>query len=112
MDNSKRLILKNGGTSQIIDPDDILYILSGGAYCTVYELGGRKLTVSKSLNVLNGSLEVYGFFCRIHHSHLVNINYVVSYNGSKDSTVTMSDGKTLPIARGRKRAFLDCFHQL
>lgn len=90
---------------------DILYCLSDGAYCNIYLLGGRKLTVSKNLKEVETTLDDDRFY-RIHHSHLINLDHVYSYLNNQQNCVKMSNGEELAVARTRKKGFLELFVRL
>ena len=54
-------------------------------------------------------LESYGFFT-CHKSHLINMSYIKKYH--KDGTLTMEDGSYVPVAKRRKKEFLDSLTRL
>jgi two-component system, LytTR family, response regulator len=48
-------------------------------------------------------------FCRIHHGHIVNINFIAKLQKGRDGSVIMQDGKEMEIAIRRKEEFLKRF---
>ena len=104
-------MLKTGTTAHVFDCDDILYICAEGSYTAFYLADDYKLIVSKNLNTISKLLGDYVNFCRIHHSHIINANHVVTYESSNTSVI-LSDGRELSVARSRRQDFLDCFLQL
>ena len=90
---------------------DILYCLSDGAYCNIYLIGGRKITVSKNLKEVETILDDPTFF-RIHHSHLINMAHAIGYLNQHYNCVKMRNGEELAVARNRKKAFLELFTKL
>ncbi|MEM1121769.1 MAG: LytTR family DNA-binding domain-containing protein [Bacteroidota bacterium] len=94
-----------------INRSDVMYCLSDGSYTHIYLADGRKLTVSKNLKDVTASLNDDHFF-RIHHSHLINIDCAHSFINGTQNCVRMYNGEELPVARNRKKAFLELFTRL
>ncbi|MBK8146380.1 MAG: LytTR family transcriptional regulator [Bacteroidetes bacterium] len=51
-------------------------------------------------------------FFRIHHSHLVNLNYVVKYIKGNAGYAEMLDGSLISISRAKKEEFLEKYRCL
>ena len=49
------------------------------------------------------------FFCRIHHGHIINKNFVEKMQKGRGGNVQMSDGKILEIAVRRRDDFLKMY---
>lgn len=75
-------------------------------YTRFYFIDGKKRISCKTLKQHDKKLVKKGFI-RIHNSHLVNANYVVSF--SYKGYLTLQDGTELPVARRRKK---EVFHSL
>ena len=82
---------------------DIYYACSEGNYITIYTNKGKTTNspyCSFTLSYLERELPST-IFCRIHQSHLININYTTNYN-RQEKYVLMADGKKLPVSNGGK----------
>ncbi len=91
----------------LIDTDKIMYCESEGRYTNFYLAGDhKKIMVSKNLGEYETSLPSH-LFVRIHHSTLVNINYVEKYVKGRGGHVVLSNGKELPVSSRRKDDFFD-----
>jgi len=92
--------------------ENILYCKAAGSYTEIYidRLEGRheKLTTAKSLKKVLDSLSSNSFV-RVHHSFIVNLIHVVSYNNSDKNVVLLSDGTTVSVSRSRKEHLLERF---
>lgn len=97
-----RIVLPTQEAMYVVKLDQIIRCETSGSYTTFYIADGRRIIVSKPLKNYEEIL-VPPFFFRIHQSHLININYIISY--AKEGLVKMSEGVELPIARGKKDAF-------
>jgi len=92
---------------------DILYCKAAGSYTEVYLSGAGKnrvtiaKTLSKVLEVLPSEV-----FVRIHNSFVINLYHLIRFNNSDKNCVTMSDGTSLSVSRGKKEEFLKRFDLL
>lgn len=97
-----RIILPTQEAMYVVKLDQILRCETSGSYTTFFLIDGRKIMVSKPLKNYEDLLEPPLFF-RIHQSHLININSIVSY--SREGMVHMSDKSVVPISRSKKEQF-------
>jgi len=75
--------------------------------CTiVYTKGGKKYTCNRTIKDYEELLPENVFF-RIHHSFIVNINYIRKFfKDGRGGYVELLDGTTIPVAYRRKGEFL------
>ena len=66
--------------------------------------GQKDLISSYNIGNYHKMLEPYGFFVT-HKSHLVNLSFIKKYQ--KDGMIILEDGSSVPIARRRRKQFLD-----
>ena len=97
-----RIILPTQEAMYVVKLDQIIRCETSGSYTTFFLTDGRKIMVSKPLKNYEDLLEPPLFF-RIHQSHLININSIVSY--SREGMVHMNDKSVVPISRGKKDQF-------
>lgn len=90
---------------EFIRINDIVRCLSDVNYTTIFMKDKSKLMVAKTLKEFEGILSTYDFF-RVHNSHLVNLNYLKSYNKGKGGSIKMEDGTEIEVSTRRKDAFL------
>jgi len=95
---------------EIIQADQILYILGEGNYAQVHIKGRRSILVSKTIKFFEERVEGHPFF-RIHNSTLANLNEISSYIRGGGGQVKMSDGNTLNVSRHRKEELLRILKQ-
>jgi two-component system LytT family response regulator len=67
---------------------------------------GQKYLVSRHLKEYDDLLAEQSFF-RIHHSTLININFIKNYVRGEGGYVIMSDSSSLDVSRRKKDAFLE-----
>ncbi|PWB26415.1 LytR/AlgR family response regulator transcription factor [Flavobacterium sp. HTF] len=97
-----RIILPTQEAMYVVKLDQIIRCETSGSYTTFFLTDGRKIMVSKPLKNYEDLLEPPAFF-RIHQSHLINLNCIVSY--SREGMVQMNDKSSVPISRGKKDQF-------
>jgi two-component system, LytTR family, response regulator len=84
---------------------DIIRLKGNGNFTDIYFTDGSKKMVCRFLKYFDELLEKP--FIRVHKSHIININFVKSYN--KGGFVTLSDNSDIEISATYKTAFLNEF---
>jgi two-component system LytT family response regulator len=104
-ENYKLALPTNDGLT-FIKINDILYLKASGNYTEIYMTDGQKYLVSRHLKEYDDLLPENSFF-RIHHSTLINVNFIKSYVRGDGGYVIMTDSASLDVARRKKDAFLE-----
>lgn len=89
----------------IVEIKDIIRCESKVNYTTIHVAKGNPITVAKSLKEFEKMLEEHNFF-RVHNSHLINLDYVKSYNKNKGGYVLLNNGDEIDISVRRKDEFM------
>jgi two-component system, LytTR family, response regulator len=87
-----------------IESGDIIRFRADGNYTHIHHKEGKVYMVAKTLKEYENMLGEDQFF-RIHHAHLINVNYISTYHKG-DSIVTMVDGSLVEVSSRRKKEFL------
>ena len=91
---------------------DILYCMADGINTRVFmQSVPEPATVYRSLKEVEGMLKNKGFF-RVHHSYVVNLNYMDRYNKGDGGELIMTDGSCIPVSRHRKQEFMERIEKL
>jgi two-component system LytT family response regulator len=85
--------------------ENIMHLQGESSYCTVFIKGKSKQMASKSIGEMEDILPE-NIFCRIHKSHLININYVKQYYKGRGGYVEMEDGTKIEVSVRKKDEFL------
>lgn len=88
-----------------IEIKNIMRCEADGKYTSVFLNNEKKLLVSKNLKEFEDLLIEFNFF-RIHHSHLVNLDYIKKYQSGRGGYVIMNDGSTITVSQRKKEEFL------
>lgn len=90
------------------DVNNIMHLEAAGSYTYIFTKGKKKELVSKSLKEFEDVLPESNF-CRVHHSYIININFVKKYYKGRGGYVEMDDGTTVEIAVRKKDDFFTKF---
>jgi two-component system LytT family response regulator len=101
-----KLALPTSEGLTFIKISEILYCKAAGNYTEIFMADGKKHLVSRQLIEYDELLSEQGFF-RIHHSCLINLNYIKNYVKGEGGYIVMSDGASLDVSRRKKEAFLE-----
>lgn len=102
---TKKITVPSGNELLFLEVNQITRCEADVNYTTIYLKDKRKIMVAKTLKDFDDLLTEYGFF-RIHNSHLININYIHSYQKGKGGYVVLTDGTNLEVSTRRKELFL------
>jgi two-component system LytT family response regulator len=87
---------------------DIERLEAKGAYTELFVKGGKGYLVSKNIKEYEELLPK-STFCRVHHAHIINIDYVRAYHKGRGGYLEMADGTSIEVSVRRKEEFLARF---
>lgn len=90
---------------KLINIADIIRCEADSNYTTFYLTDKTRILVSKTLHEFEERLSEHHFF-RIHHKHLINIDYLKEYIKGKGGQVIMLDNTILDVSVRKKNDFL------
>ena len=94
-----------------VDAQSILRCEADGHYTNIFFSKTSKKLVSKGLSHFEQELTRHGFY-RIHHKHLINLNFIAAYSkGKGGGYITMTDGVELEVATRKKTDLLKIISQ-
>jgi len=88
--------------------ENIIHLQAESNYTLVFMRNKKKMTITKSLKEFEDILPAT-LFCRLHHSHIVNLNYITKYYKGRGGYVELSDGSTVEVSTRKKDDFLEKF---
>lgn len=88
-----------------IEIKDLIRCEADGKYTNCFLTDHNKIMVSRNLKEFEDFLSEHNFI-RIHHSHLVNMEYIKQYQSGRGGYVIMSDGSTVDVSQRKKDEFL------
>ena len=101
---SKSVGITSSNGVVFVDPSDITYCEADGAYTRCYT-SDQTILSSKNLKEFEQFLEAHGFL-RVHHSFLVNLAHIKSFQ-KEDSSLLLSDDREVPVSQRRKKQLMD-----
>ncbi|WP_343667282.1 LytTR family DNA-binding domain-containing protein [Chitinophaga sp.] len=103
----ERLGLPSPEGLRMILVKDILYCMADGINTRMHLLSApAPAIVYRSLKEIENILRNKGFF-RVHHSYVVNLNYMDRYVKGDGGEIIMNDGSCIPVSRHRKQDFME-----
>ena len=96
---TKPLIVKTGKVSEVIKPEEVIWI-EAQDYYSVLHLKDRRPWIKKTMRDLEGSLDPESFI-RVHRSTIININFLkqIEKGPTGKNFAIMNDGTKRPISR-------------
>jgi two-component system LytT family response regulator len=92
---------------ELLPADQVIYCEADDNYSHIYLKNKRKITGCRTLKEMEEQLQDFGYFIRVHHSYLVNLNEVTKYIRGEGGYLVMNDGSTVNVSRSRKNALME-----
>lgn len=102
---SQRLAIPSVSKITYLHPEEIIRLESDGAYTVIHLSSGEHLVSTRPLREYDKLLSSCGY-CRVHRSHLINLDKVREYTRVPKERVTLSDGSSVEVSRKRRAQFL------
>ena len=83
----------------------IIRIESSSNYSKLVLQNGQHMLVTRQLKDFEELLQDYRFY-RVHHSHLINLNFIARYVRGDGGQITMRNGDVIDVSRRKKEVFL------
>lgn len=87
------------------DINDIIYLEANSNYTNIFLTDKIKITASKTLKEFEELLPEDIFF-RVHHSYLINLNYIKRYIKGDGGQIELKNGTYVDVSRRKKDEFL------
>ena len=84
---------------------DIIRLEASGSYTAIYLQDKTKISATIPIKEYEEMLPETLFF-RIHHSHIINLNKIKSYQKGRGGYVTMDDDSFIEVASRRRESFM------
>jgi len=107
----KRIVLRTSEAMHVVSIHDIIRCEADKSYTQFFLTDGRKPIVSKTLKDFDELLSPYGFF-RSHQSHLMNLNYLESFEKRDGGYVLMKDKSIVPVSVRKKEELISILENL
>jgi two-component system LytT family response regulator len=106
--SSKRLALPTFEGLIFLDTDDFVRLEASNNYTFIFLKDKSKIIVSRPLKEFESLLDMSNF-SRVHHSHIINHNYIKKYHRGRGGYVEMEDGSSIEVSTRKKDEFLSKF---
>ena len=104
---NRKVILPTLEGFEVVKTGDIVRLQGNGNFTDIYLADKKKKMVCRFLKYFEEILP--GNFVRVHKSHIIDTDRVVSYHKSLGGYVVLDDGTEIEVSAGYKEAFIKCF---
>ena len=101
----RRISIPTAAGLQFLNIEDIIYLEASDNYSYIYLSTSKKFLVSRTLKDFEDMLPAE-IFLRIHHSCIINKNFVERYIRGDGGQVVMNNGIVLDVSKRKKADFL------
>lgn len=101
----KRMVVPHINGFQILELSEIIRLQSDGNYTEIHLENKPKIVSGKTLKEYENRLLEHRFF-RVHHSHLVNIDFIKSYTAGKGGYLTLKDNSQVEVSQRKKDSLM------
>ncbi len=108
---SQKIVLSTSDKIHIIEVSRIVRCESDNYYTNFFLNDGKKILISKTLKENEELLSGHNFI-RPHKSHLINLDYVKSFNRDEGGYILMKDGSKVPVSRRKREQILEVLTQM
>jgi two-component system LytT family response regulator len=102
----KTLVLRTSQKLYFIHSDRIVRCESDRNYTFFFTDDNKRYIVSQPLKDFEEILDGHGFF-RIHKSHMINLDYIESFDKADGGMLVLKDKTELPVARRKKQELME-----
>jgi two-component system, LytTR family, response regulator len=106
---NKKIAISTMEGFSFYEVDEIMHFEACSNYTIIYFKDHPKLTVSKTLKDFEEMLPE-DTFLRVHHSHIININYLKRYIKGDGGQIELINGRTIDVSRRKKEEFMQAIH--
>lgn len=101
LNKNKKISIPSQEGLLFIDATDIIRLEAESNYTHVFLKDKRKITASKTLKYFEELLQNYNF-CRVHSTHIINLDRIERYIKGDGGFVVLNDEITIPVSRAYK----------
>ncbi len=102
---NNRIAISHTKGLKIIEDDSIVHLEASGNCTTIYFEDGSRYLDTRTLKVYENILDPTKF-CRIHKSHIINLDRLTGYLHEDGHFALMKNGLQIPVARNRVSEFV------
>jgi two-component system LytT family response regulator len=106
--NGKKIIINTSKRLMVVKFKELIRCESSGNYTYLHLKDKEPILASRTLKEFEEILSPYGFF-RAHQSHLLNLEFVESFDKSGAGSAFLSTNEKIPVSTRRKEGFLKAF---
>lgn len=103
---NRKLVLPLMEGFDVVKMSEILYCEAEDNFTRFHFKDGAKTLICRSLKFYESALSPYGF-CRVHRSHIVNLDCIKKYQKGKGGSVFLENGKEILVSKNKKSELMN-----
>lgn len=107
-EKTRRIAIPHKNEYIFVSVADIMHLEANGAYTRIFVNDGKSYMVSRNIKDYEELLPA-DMFCRVHHSHIVNLDYIKTYHKGRGGYIEMRSGISIEVSVRKKDEFLARF---
>lgn len=107
---NNRIAISHTKGLKIVEDDTITHLEASGNCTTIYFKDGTRYLDTRTLKTYENLLDDHKF-CRIHKSHIINLNELTEYINEDGHFAVLKGGLRVPVARNRVTDFVKMLKQ-
>jgi two-component system LytT family response regulator len=101
-----RIAISHAKGIKLVALKDIAYLQADGNYTCIHFLDKTIFYDTRTLKIYQELLHQNNFM-RVHHSYMINMEYVVEYSHENGSLARLTNGEEVPISRANVATFIE-----
>ena len=101
----KKIALNTQDKVHVVGIDEIIRCESHSNYTLFYLKENKQILVTKTLKEFDQLFSDYNFI-RVHHSHLINLNFLQEFVKTDGGYAIMTDGNQVPVSTRKKEVLM------
>lgn len=108
---TQRMALPTNEGHEIIEINQIVRCMADASYTHFYMVDGQQHIICRTLKEVEQALEPNGFV-RVHHSHLINPDFLKKIVKQEGGYLLMADGTQVPVTKQKRDWLVEQFNAL
>lgn len=110
-ESQKKIALSTSERIQVFNISDIIRCESQDNYTKFFIKGHKPLLISRTLKEYDEILKDDNFL-RVHQTHLINLDFIKSYEKQSGGYILMEDDSDIPVAQRKKEWVINILKSL
>ncbi len=103
----QRIAIHGLNEIRFVPVKDIVRMEGDSNYTYIITTNSEKFHTSRTLKEYEELLETHLNFCRVHKTHMINIDHIIKFMKTDGGYIVMSDGSQVEVSRRKKQELIE-----